>query len=125
MWHLFPSLVLNVESVHAPEYASLVESTHHKGKFLNCHTAQGEVGSLSGHRSFLSHPEALVIDPAAALDVAFAHLEKLCSDLNRDPALVTICRLVTSDFFLSSGARSVGLDVNYIARIRVPHAEEE
>ena len=36
--HLFPSLVLNVESVGAPEDARLVVSAHYKGKLLRRHT---------------------------------------------------------------------------------------
>ena len=52
-------------------------------------------------------------------------MEELIADLSGDPALVAVGRLVTGDFFLSSLAGDVALNVNDITRIRIPHTKDE
>ena len=80
--HLLPPLVLNVESVGAPEDSSFVVAAHYKGESLLRHTTHGKVGSLSCHWCLLCRSETLLVDPAAALGAPLTHLEKLIADLS-------------------------------------------
>ena len=101
---LFPLLRLQVKSVDAAENASIILTANHKCELFHRHPAQGKAIPLRLHRILLRCSETLTVDPSATLDVALTHLEKLLTDLRRNPPLVHCGALDPGYLFLSLSA---------------------
>ena len=100
--HKFPHLRLNIEAFDAVKDPRInfkqmfvhyyrtqfrlltILATGYEHKILlPKHTAQSRVTPVLHHGALLSHIETSLVYPAAALIVAFTHLEKLVTDLRR------------------------------------------
>ena len=115
--HYFPLLGLNVEAFNTVEDSRIVLATGDEHKPLPKHTAQSRVTPILGHGVLLSNIEASLVYPAAALSVAFTHLEQLVTDLSRKPSFVIVFRLVAMDNKLIIGALFISRNIDDFALI--------
>ena len=122
---LFPLLRLQIEPINTAEYARIILAANHKCELFHRHPTQGKSAPLRLHRILLGRPETLAVDPSASLDVTLTHLEKLLTNLCRDPPLVHCGTLDPGYLFLSRSAGSVALDVDHVAIGRIVHTEEK